>query len=155
MKMKSFLMGGIAVAMLALAPVQAQNMAVPNAAIPAMPAQTTRTGKHINRIIDMWLQNKPVFYAQIEAGGFGDGKGETAYDMGKRMSATKADYITWEMEHGALDFHELREFMRGLVDGGTTRTGHRTPAVIATLPIQGTPDAVRANVWMIQQTLAT
>ena len=153
MKMKSFLMA--AAAMLVCVSVQAQPVAVPNAAIPAMPAQTTRTGKHINRIIDMWLQNKPVFYAQIEAGGFGDGKGETAYDMGKRMAGTKADYITWEMEHGVLDFKELREFMRGLVDGGPTRTGHRTPAVIATLPIQGTPDAVRANAWMIQQTLAT
>jgi 4-hydroxy-2-oxoheptanedioate aldolase len=44
--------------------------------------------------------------------------------------------------------------MRGLVEAGPTRTGHRTPAVIVTLPIQGTPDAVRANAWMIQQTLA-
>jgi 4-hydroxy-2-oxoheptanedioate aldolase len=71
------------------------------------------------------------------------------------MAATKADYITYDMEHGALDFRELREFMRGLAEAGPTRTGHRTPAVIATLPIQGTPDAVRANAWMIQQTLAT
>jgi 4-hydroxy-2-oxoheptanedioate aldolase len=58
------------------------------------------------------------------------------------------------MEHGPLDFKELHEFMRGLVDAGPTRTGHRTPAVIVTLPIQGTPDAVRANAWMIQQALA-
>ncbi len=49
----------------------------------------------------------------------------------------KADYITWEMEHGPLDFNELREFMRGLVEGGPTRTGHQTPAVIVTLPISG------------------
>jgi 4-hydroxy-2-oxoheptanedioate aldolase len=59
------------------------------------------------------------------------------------------------MEHGPLDFKELREFMRGLVDAGPTRTGHKTPAVIVTLPISGTTDALRANAWMIQQTLAT
>ena len=70
------------------------------------------------------------------------------------MAATKADYITYEMEHGPLDFKELREFMRGLVDAGPTRTGHKTPAVIVTLPISGTTDALRANAWMIQQALA-
>ena len=32
--------------------------------------------------------------------------------------------------------------------------GHKTPAVIVTLPIAGTTDALRANAWMIQQTLA-
>ncbi len=31
---------------------------------------------------------------------------------------------------------------------------HKTPAVIVTLPISGTTDAVRANAWMIQQALA-
>src|SRR5688572_17362537 len=45
--------------------------------------------------------------------------------------------------------------MRGLVEAGPTRTGHKTPAVIVTLPISGTTDALRANAWMIQQTLAT
>jgi 4-hydroxy-2-oxoheptanedioate aldolase len=149
MKKTSFLLAGVSAAILACLPAGAQVQ--PNApafaagTFPAMPAKTTRTGKHINRIIDMWLKNQPVYYAQIEAAG---------YEKGKEMAATKADYITYEMEHGALDFHELREFMRGLVEAGPTRTGHKTPAVIVTLPIQGTADAVRANAWMIQQTLA-
>ena len=73
------------------------------------------------------------------------------YDQGKEMAATKADYITYEMEHGPLDFKELREFMRGLMEAGPTRTGHKTPAVIVTLPIPGTTDALRANAWMVQQ----
>jgi 4-hydroxy-2-oxoheptanedioate aldolase len=115
------------------------------AMVPEMPKQTTRTGKHVNRIIDMWVKNQPVYYSQISGGG---------YDDGKKMAATKADYITYEMEHGPLDFKELREFMRGLVEAGPTRTGHKTPAVIVTLPIAGTTDAVRANTWMIQQALA-
>jgi 4-hydroxy-2-oxoheptanedioate aldolase len=117
-----------------------------NAALPEMPKQTTRTGKRVNRVIDMWLKNQPVYYAQVSGGG---------YEQGKELAATKADYITYEMEHGPLDFKELREFMRGLVDAGPTRTGHKTPAVIVTLPISGTTDALRANAWMIQQALAT
>ena len=146
---KSLMLAGISAAFLLAVPAGAQVQPAAPAfgpgTFPAMPAKATRTGKHINRIIDMWLKGQPVYYAQIEAGG---------YEDGKRMAATKADYITYEMEHGALDFHELREFMRGLKEAGPTRTGHATPAVIVTLPIQGTADALRANAWMVQQTLA-
>lgn len=145
-----FLTAGVAAAVLAAmtAAAPAQQPAPPGVsanAQPDMPAKRTRTGKHINRVIDVWLKGQPVYYAQIEAAG---------YEKGKEMAATKADYITYEMEHGALDFHQLREFMRGLKEAGPTRTGHATPAVIVTLPIQGTADALRANAWMIQQTLA-
>jgi 4-hydroxy-2-oxoheptanedioate aldolase len=115
------------------------------AALPEMSKQTTRTGRRVNRVIDMWLKDQPVYYAQISGGG---------YEKGKEMAGTKADYITYEMEHGPLDFKELREFMRGLVEAGPTRTGHKTPPVIVTLPISGTADALRANAWMIQQALA-
>ena len=131
----------LSVPLLAQAPAPVTQGATP----PPMPAKATRTGKHVNRIIDMWLKGQPVYYTQIPAGG---------YEEGKKLAATKADYITYEMEHGALDFHQLREFMRGLAEAGPTRTGHRTPAVIVTLPIAGTTDAVRANGWMIQQALA-
>ena len=134
-----------AVALLTAMSASAQQPAAPvNAMAPDMPKQTTRTGKHVNRVIELWLKGQPVYYAQISGGG---------YDKGKEMAATKADYITYEMEHGPLDFKELREFMRGLVDAGPT-SGHKTPAVIVTLPISGTTDALRANAWMIEQTLA-
>ena len=147
MKTSTVLLAGIAAAMLTGMSASAQQTVPPaNAMVPEMPKQTTRTGKHVNRVIDMWLKDQPVYYAQISGGG---------YEKGKEMAATKADYITYEMEHGPLDFKELREFMRGLVDAGPTRTGHKTPAVIVTLPIAGTTDALRANAWMIQQALAT
>ena len=152
MKTKQLLLAGLATAALAYTPatMTASAQVQPNApafapgTFPAMPTKPTRTGKHLNRVIDMWLKGQPVYYAQLEAGG---------YEDGKRMATTKADYITYEMEHGALDFHDLREFMRGLKEVGT-RTGHPTVPVIVTLPIQGTADVVRANAWMIQQTLA-
>jgi 4-hydroxy-2-oxoheptanedioate aldolase len=146
MSTKTALLAALAAAMLTGMSARAQQAVAPeNAMLPEMPKQTTRTGKRINRVIDMWLKNQPVYYAQISGGG---------YDQGKALAATKADYITYEMEHGPLDFKELREFMRGLVEAGPTRTGHKTPPVIVTLPIAGTTDALRANGWMIQQALA-
>jgi len=46
--------------------------------------------------------------------------------------------------------------MQGLVAGGPTRTGHRTPAVIVNVPVRGTDEAsVRANAWMFEQVLGT
>src|SRR5262249_11433779 len=102
-----------------------------NAAISPMP-KARAPGKHINRVIDLWIKGQPVYYT---------GAGGGTYEDGKRLAATKADYINYEMEHGALDFVKLRDFMKGLVDGGPTRTGHRTPVVVVTLPIQGTADA--------------
>jgi 4-hydroxy-2-oxoheptanedioate aldolase len=137
---------GIAAAMLAVVSAGARQAVPPVAAVvPEMAKTTTRTGRHVNRVIDLWLEGQPVYYAQISGGG---------YDKGRELAATKADYITYEMEHGPLDFKELREFMRGLVEAGPTRTGHKTPPVIVTLPISGTTDALRANAWMIQQALA-
>jgi 4-hydroxy-2-oxoheptanedioate aldolase len=147
MRTKPLWLAGLAVAMLATMSASAQQAVSPeNVGLAEMPKQTTRTGKRINRVIDMWLKNQPVYYAQISGGG---------YEQGKQLAATKADYITYEMEHGPLDFKELREFMRGLFEAGPTRTGHKTPSVIVTLPIAGTTDALRANAWMIQQALAT
>jgi 4-hydroxy-2-oxoheptanedioate aldolase len=147
MKTRTVLLAGMSAAILTAISVSAQQAVSPaNAAIQEMPKQTTRTGKRVNRVIDMWLKNQPVYYTSTDDGG---------YEEGKKMAATKADYITYGMEHGPLDFKDLREFMRGLADAGPTRSGHRTPAVIATLPISGTTDAVRANAWMIQQALAT
>ena len=129
--MKNMLLMGLAVAVLTALSAGAQQPAPPeHATVPEMPKETTRTGKRVNRVIDMWLKGQPVYYAQISGGG---------YEQGKEMAATKADYITYEMEHGPLDFKELREFMRGLVDAGPARTGHKTPAVIVTLRSRARP----------------
>jgi 4-hydroxy-2-oxoheptanedioate aldolase len=70
----------------------------------------------------MWRKGQPVYYAQISGGG---------YDKGREMAATKADYITYEMEHSPLDFKELREFMRGLVEASPTRV-EESPAFVST-----------------------
>ncbi len=101
----------------------------------------------INKAIDLLEQGQPVYYATSRAG--------AGYEDGKKMAQTASDYINYEMEHGAFDITALREFMRGLVDGGPTKSGHRTPAVIVTLPVLGLDEAsMRANYWVVQQVLA-
>ena len=100
----------------------------------------------INRAIELLKDGQPIYYTQTAGGG---------YDDGVRLSQTDADYITYDMEHGPFDMTELRAFMQGLVDGGPTPTGHRTPPVIVTLPVTGLDEAtMRANAWVVQQVLA-
>jgi 4-hydroxy-2-oxoheptanedioate aldolase len=102
--------------------------------------------KRINRVIELWESGQPVYYAGIE---------ELSYEGGLKAAKTWADYLAVELEHGAFDMGRLEEFMRGLVDGGPTASGHRTPPVITTLPTDGTDEQVmRANAWMIKQVLA-
>lgn len=99
----------------------------------------------INKAIELLEQGQPVYYTTATGG----------YDEGVAHARTEADYINYEMEHGAFDIAALRAFMQGLVDAGPTASGHRTPAVIVTLPVYGLDEAsMRANAWVVQQVLA-
>ncbi len=113
----------------------------------SLAAQPAPKPKRINRAVELLASGQPIYYT----GGHG------GYEEGKKMggtSGTWADYINYEMEHGPLDFTALRGFMKGLVDAGPTRSGHRTPAVICTLPVLGVSAAhMHANFWVVQQTL--
>ena len=103
--------------------------------------------KWVNKALELLEQKQPIYY---------DGAEERGYEGGRAAAKTWADYIAYEMEHGPFDVTELAEFMRGLVDGGPTPSGHRTPTVIVTLPVTGADEAVfRANAWMVSQVLAT
>ena len=100
----------------------------------------------VNRAIELLEQGQPIYYS---------GGGELSYEGGLKAAHTWADYIAVEMEHGLFNLQGLAQFMRGLVDGGPTKSGHRTPAVITTLPTDGTDESVmRANAWMIKQVMA-
>ena len=69
MRTKTTLLAGMAAALLTALSASAQQPVPPAMAmLPEMPKQTTRTGKHVNRIIDMWLKGQPVYYAQISGG---------------------------------------------------------------------------------------
>jgi 4-hydroxy-2-oxoheptanedioate aldolase len=103
----------------------------------------------VNRAIELIEQGQPVYYTGPTGGGRG-------YEAGKESAGTWADYINYDMEHGPFDVATLREFMRGLVDGGPTRSGHRTPAVVVTLPMDAiNEDVIRSNSWVLKQLLAS
>jgi 4-hydroxy-2-oxoheptanedioate aldolase len=103
----------------------------------------------VNKVVELLEQRQPVYFEFVDAESAG------GYDGGRALAQTWADYITYDMEHSAFDVPGLLQFMRGLADGGPARSGHRTPAVIVTLPIDGTDEqTVRANGWMIKQVLA-
>jgi len=100
----------------------------------------------INRAAELLAKGLPVFYVSTR---------ELSHSNGLAMAHTWADLIRVDLEHEAFDMGALGEFMRGLVAGGPTASGHRTPAVIAELPTDGTDEAVmRANSWMVKQALA-
>ena len=104
--------------------------------------------KRINKAIELLADGQPIYNAGAQGG---DG-----YDVGLKLAQTHNDFIIYELEHGTFDVAALRQFMLGLVKGGPTKSGHRTPAVIVTLPILGYDEvSIRANYWMIHQVLAT
>jgi len=107
-----------------------------------MAVQLQRT----NKTVQLLAQRQPIYYTSVE---------DRSYEGGRAAAQTWADYINVDLEHHAFDLTLLHEFMRGLVDGGPTPSGHRTPAVIVTLPTNGSDEAAfRANEWMVRQVLA-
>lgn len=103
----------------------------------------------INRTIELLAANQPVYYTGAHAGHV------LTYAQGKEDAATWADYINIGMEHGAFDMAGLDEYLRGLVDGGPTRSGHRTPTVIVEAPVEAvSEEIVRFNAWQFRQILA-
>jgi len=116
------------------------------AGIQAQPAK----GKRINRAIELLDSGQPIYYTGSHEGTDGN------FEQGVKDAQTYADYISYDMEHAPFDVKGLADYMRGLAKGGPTKSGHKTPAVIVNVPVNGTDEAtVRANAWMFHQVLAT
>src|SRR2546422_1226335 len=110
----------------------------------------TPTPTRVNRAIELLAHGQPIYYTGSHEGTAG------SFEQGEKDAQTWADYISYDMEHAPFDVKGLAEYMRGLAKGGPTRSGHRTPAVIVNVPVNGTDEAtVRANAWMFHQVLAT
>ena len=102
----------------------------------------------INRAIELLEQDQAIYYVGHHTGHV------LTYEQGREDARTWADYINVGMEHGAFDMAGLAHYLRGLVDGGPTSSGHRTPAVIVEAPVNGTDAAnVRHNAWQFRQIL--
>jgi len=110
----------------------------------------TAKPKRINQAIELLAEGQPIYYTGSHSGTTG------TYEQGVKDAQTYADYISYDMEHAPFDVKGLQEYMRGLVAGGPSRSGHRTPAVIVNVPVNGMDaEAVHANAWMFNQVLAT
>src|SRR5215472_13518026 len=106
--------------------------------------------KRINRAIELLEQGQPIYYTGSHSGTSG------TYEQGVKDSQTYSDYISYYMEHAPFDVKGLADYMRGLAQGGPTKSGHRTPTVIVNVPVNGIDGpTVRANAWMFHQVLAT
>jgi 4-hydroxy-2-oxoheptanedioate aldolase len=103
----------------------------------------------INRAIELLEADQAIYYDGPHTGHV------LTYDQGRTDAKTWADYINVGMEHGAFDMTGLEEYMRGLLDGGPTRSGHLTPTVIVEAPVNGTDGPnVAFNAWQFRQILA-
>ena len=104
--------------------------------------------KKINRAVELLAEDQPIYYTGAHAGHV------LTYEQGKEDAGTWADYINVGMEHGSFDMAGLDEYLRGLIAGGPTRSGHRTPAIIVEAPVEGrSEEIVRYNAWQFRQIL--
>ena len=102
--------------------------------------------KRINRAIELLEEDQPIYYTGPHSGHV------LTYEEGLKDSQTWADYINVGMEHGCFDMTALDNYIRGLIDGGPTKSGHRTPPIIVELPVEGTEEnIVKYNAWQIRQ----
>ncbi len=91
--------------------------------------------QRINRAIELLAQGQPIYYTGSHEGTDGN------FEQGVKDAQTYADYISYDMEHAPFDVKGLADYMRGLAKGGPTKSGHRTPAVIVNVPVNGTDEA--------------
>jgi 4-hydroxy-2-oxoheptanedioate aldolase len=102
----------------------------------------------INRAIELLAEGQAIYYVGAHTGHV------LTRTQGLEDARTWADYINVGMEHGAFDMTGLGEYIAGLVEGGPTRSGHRTPAVVVEAPVNGIDEAnVRHNAWQFRQIL--
>ena len=106
-------------------------------------------GERINRAIELLMQDQAIYYVGGHTGHV------LTREQGRLDAQTWADYINVGMEHGAFDPAGLAAYMQGLIEGGPTASGHRTPPVIVEAPVNGTDEAnVRFNAWQFRQILS-
>jgi 4-hydroxy-2-oxoheptanedioate aldolase len=107
------------------------------------------TPRRINRAIELLEMDQALYYDGPHTGHV------LTYEQGRKDAKTWADYINVGMEHGAFDMTGLEAYMRGLVDGGPTNSGHRAPTVIVEAPVNGIDGQnVAFNAWQFRQILA-
>ena len=104
--------------------------------------------ERVNRAIELLEQDQPIYYLGGHTGHV------LTWEQGRQDAGTWADYINVGMEHGTFNLAGLDEYLRGMVEGGPTRSGHPTPTVIVEAPVEGvSEEIVRFNAWQFRQIL--
>jgi 4-hydroxy-2-oxoheptanedioate aldolase len=99
----------------------------------------------INRAIELLAADQPIYYVGGHTGHV------LTHEQGRQDAHTWADYINVGMEHGAFDLAGLDAYLAGLIEGGPTNSGHRTPPVIVEAPVNGIDEAhIRYNAWQFR-----
>ncbi len=102
----------------------------------------------INRAIQLLAEGQAIYYDGPHSGHV------LTFAQGRADAATWADYINVGMEHGCFDMTGLEAYLRGMAEGGPTRSGHRTPTVIVEAPVNGIDENhVRTSAWQFRQIL--
>ena len=102
----------------------------------------------INRAIELLAQDQPIYYSGGHTGHV------LTCEQGRKDVHIWADYINVGFEHGAMDFAGLAEYLAGMVEGGPTHSGHRTPTVIVEAPVNGiNEEYILFNAWQFRQIL--
>jgi len=102
----------------------------------------------INRAIELLAQDQAIYYSGGHSGHV------LTREQGRKDAHIWSDYINVGFEHGAMDFTGLAEYLTGMVEGGPTNSGHRTPTVIVEAPVNGiNEDYVLFNAWQFRQIL--
>jgi 2-keto-3-deoxy-L-rhamnonate aldolase RhmA len=102
----------------------------------------------INRAIELLAQDQPIYYSGGHTGHV------LTREQGRKDAHIWSDYINVGFEHGSMDFAGLAEYLAGMVEGGPTNSGHRTPTVIVEAPVNGiNEEYILFNAWQFRQIL--
>jgi 4-hydroxy-2-oxoheptanedioate aldolase len=102
----------------------------------------------INRAIELLAQDQPIYYSGGHTGHV------LTREQGVKDVHIWSDYINVGFEHGSMDFAGLADYLTGMVEGGPTYSGHRTPTVIVEAPVNGiNEEYILYNAWQFRQIL--
>lgn len=99
----------------------------------------------INRAIELLEADQPIYYVGGHTGHV------LTYEQGRKDVFTPFDYVNVGFEHGAFDTAGLDAYLKGMIDAGPTKSGHRTPPIIVEAPVNGIDEAsIRYNAWQFR-----
>ena len=112
--------------------------------------QQNRPNAHLNRLVSVLDEGKPVFGLLVNIAGGGN----APLDGIAHGANTDIDFVMYDMEHGSFDVSSLRTYMQFLLNpaaiGKSGALKANTP-IIVRIPAFATE--IENNTWMVKQVL--